>query len=347
LLSRRGAVPELEAELRDLGAEVTATACDVGDRDALAAALAGIPVGHPLTAVFHAAGVLDDGLVTSLTPQRLATVWRPKADAARHLHELTQETDLAEFVLFSSAAGVLGNAGQGNYAAANSYLDALAVARRGQGLPARSLAWGLWGERSAIVTEDAFDRTVRRGVRPMAPADALALMDAALRRDEAVLLPLDVDPVVLRDTDPLPHLWRALVRTKAHRRTAQPARRSLADVAPAERVATLTELVVAEAAKVLGSDDTDRIELDRPFRDLGFDSLSAVELRNRLSAATGVRLPATAVFSYPTPRALVDKLLGDLFPTAPDESTVDERPLDVNGLDVDGLIAHALRTPQA
>jgi len=336
LLSRRGDIPVLAVE----GVHVTALACDVGDRDALAAALASIPAAHPLTGVFHAAGVLDDGLVESLTPERLDRVWRAKADGARHLHELTRNADLAEFVLFSSAAGVLGNAGQGNYAAANTYLDALAAARRSHGLPARSLAWGLWADRSAIVTEDAYDRTVRRGVRPMAAADALALLDAALRTDEPLLLPMDVDLTVLRDMDDLPRLWRGLLRTRTHRPTAQVVTRSLTDVPPGERVAALTDLVLGHTAKVLGRDD--RVDIDRPFRDLGFDSLSAVELRNRINAATGVRLSATAVFSYPTPRALVAKLLADLFPADAAPQTQDG-PLDVDTLDVDSLVAHALR----
>ncbi|QUQ64261.1 type I polyketide synthase [Kutzneria sp. CA-103260] len=340
LLSRRGEVPELAADLAAQGAHVTALACDVGDRDALSAALASIPAAHPLTGVFHAAGVLDDGLVDSLTPERLNRVWRAKADGARHLHELTGDAELAEFVLFSSAAGVLGNAGQGNYAAANTYLDALASVRRSEGLPARSLAWGLWADRSEIMTEDAYDRTVRRGVRPMAAADALALLDAALRTDEPLLLPMDVDLAVLRDMDDLPRLWRGLLPMRTYRPTAQVVTRSLADVPAGERVAVLTDLVLGHTAKVLGRDD--RVDIDRPFRDLGFDSLSAVELRNRVNAATGVRLSATAVFSHPTPRALVAKLMDDLFPAdaAPE---AEDGPLDVDALDVDSLVAHALR----
>ncbi|MGO4758261.1 beta-ketoacyl reductase, partial [Streptomyces sp. 2MCAF27] len=146
LASRRGpdapGATELGAELAELGAEVTVRACDSGDRAALADLIARIPTGHPLTGVVHAAGVLDDATVSSLTPRHLDTALTPKADAAFHLHELTRHAQLRAFVLFSSAAGVLGAAGQGNYAAANAFLDALAEHRRAQGLPALSLAWG-------------------------------------------------------------------------------------------------------------------------------------------------------------------------------------------------------------
>nr|WP_211768483.1 type I polyketide synthase [Kutzneria sp. CA-103260] len=340
LLSRRGEIPELAAELAAQGAHVTTAACDVADRDALARVLADVPAEHPLTAVFHTAGVLDDGLVDALTPSRLSTVWRPKADGARNLHELTGHAELAAFVLFSSAAGVVGSAGQANYAAANAYLDAFAAWRHAQGLPAVSLAWGMWAELSAM-TKGHAERMSRRGVRPLSTRRALAMLDAALRRDEALLLPIDVDEQELRAMDDLPHLWRGLVGTRTQRRAARSITLSLADVPVAERETMLTDLVRTEVAAVLGHGSAAQVELDRPFRDLGFDSLSAVELRNRINATTGVRLSATAVFSHPTPRALVAKLLDDLFPAPVDDD------LDVDDLDLDSLVARALRGPEA
>ncbi|MDT5030326.1 MAG: hypothetical protein QOC94_497, partial [Actinoplanes sp.] len=338
LLSRRGAVPELEAELTAWGARVTTAACDVADRDALARALSAVPAGHPLTAVFHTAGVLDDGVVEALNPERLGTVWRPKVDGARHLHELTANAELSAFVLFSSAAGVLGNAGQAGYAAANAYLDAFAGWRRSRGLPAVSLAWGMWAELSEM-TKAHTERMSRRGVRLLSTERALAMLDEALGRDEPALLALDMDDQALRDADTVPHLWRGLAGIRPQRRAVRTVEVSLADVPEADRLATLTDVVRAEVAGVLGHGSPAQVELERPFRDLGFDSLSAVELRNRINAATGVRLSATAVFSYPTPRALVDKLLTDLYPS----TAVDDAETDVDDLDLDGLVARALR----
>ncbi|MGO4425736.1 beta-ketoacyl reductase, partial [Streptomyces sp. MCAF7] len=200
LASRRGpdapGATELGAELAELGAEVTVRACDSGDRAALADLIARIPTGHPLTGVVHAAGVLDDATVSSLTPRHLDTALTPKADAAFHLHELTRHAQLRAFVLFSSAAGVLGAAGQGNYAAANAFLDALAEHRRAQGLPALSLAWGLWEQGSGMTGHlDGTDlaRITRSGLAPLATEDALALFDAALVGDRPCLVPARLD----------------------------------------------------------------------------------------------------------------------------------------------------------
>ncbi|MFB9904377.1 SDR family NAD(P)-dependent oxidoreductase [Allokutzneria oryzae] len=343
LVSRRGVTPELEDELTAQGATVTVAACDVADRDALAEVIAAVE--RPLTAVIHAAGVLDDGLVDSLTPERLDAVWRPKVEGARNLHELTRDADLAAFVLFSSAAGVLGNAGQGSYAAANAYLDAFAAWRRSHGLPALSLAWGLWADLSTM-TERSADRLTRRGIRPMPAARALALFDAALRRDEPLLLPLEVDQQALQENPP--HLWRSLVRARTRRRVAKTSTDWLSSVPAADRAAALVDLVRTHAAKVLGHDSPEQVAADRPFRDLGFDSLSGVELRNRLNAATGLRLSATAVFNFPTPAALVDKMLADLFPETPAPETpapeISAPEVDVDLLDVDSLVERALRT---
>ncbi|WP_405790432.1 SDR family NAD(P)-dependent oxidoreductase [Streptomyces sp. NBC_01367] len=317
LVSRRGEATELSAELAALGAEVSWAACDVADRDALAAVLAGIPAEHPLTAVVHTAGVLDDGVVGSLTAERLSAVLRPKVDAAWNLHELTQDLDLDAFVLFSSAAGVFGGAGQANYAAANTFLDALAAHRRAQGLAATSLAWGLWtgvGGMGGDLADGDRERINRGGIGVIAPETGLALFDAARRTDDPLLVPLPLDLAALRAqarTGLVPDLLRGLVRVPARRAAGQGAtadgsalRTRLSALPAEEREAALLETVRAEVAAVLGHASTDEVPADRAFKELGFDSLTSVELRNRLGAAIGERLPATLVFDYPTPSAL-------------------------------------------
>ncbi|MFJ9846749.1 type I polyketide synthase [Kitasatospora sp. NPDC101155] len=312
----------LVEELTALGAEVTVAACDTADRDALVALLAAVPAEHPLTAVVHAAGVLDDGVVEGLTAERLAAVLRPKADAARHLHELTQGLDLADLVLFSSAAGVFGSPGQGNYAAANAWLDALAQHRRVAGLPTTALAWGLWAQASTMTAHlGATDRAraEQSGALTLSTPDGLALFDAALADHRAFLVPVRLDTAALRSRGAaeLPALLRSLVRTPA-RRTAQGAqaadglRARLAGLTAADRAAALLDLVSGCTAAVLGHSSVDQVHATRPFRDLGLDSLTAVELRNRLNTATGLRLPATLVFDHPTPGALAGHLADGL-----------------------------------
>ncbi|MET3988095.1 type I polyketide synthase [Streptomyces sp. PvR034] len=302
---------ELVAELTALGATVRVEACDAADRAALGALLDGL---DGLCGVVHAAGALDDGVVSGLTPERLDTVLRPKVDAAWNLHELTRDRDLALFVLFSSAAGVFGSPGQGGYAAANSYLDALAQERRVEGLPAHSLAWGLWADRSAMTgalgTAD-LDRMRRAGIRPLATEEGLALFDAAVRLPHAYTVPVRLDLGMLREQRPLGPLFRALVRSTVKRAAANTPvgggdglRDRLAALVPVERDRELTELVRAQAALVLGHGSAGAVEVDRAFRDMGFDSLTAVELRNRIGSATGLRLPVTVVFDHPTPIAL-------------------------------------------
>ncbi|WP_151775829.1 type I polyketide synthase, partial [Streptomyces abyssomicinicus] len=332
LTSRRGAAAEGAAGLRDellaAGAEsVRVEACDVADREALAALLASIPVERALTAVVHTAGVLDDGTIDSLTPERVDTVLRPKADAAWNLHELTRDVDLTAFVLFSSVVATIGYAGQANYAAANAYLDGLAAHRRAHGLPATSLAWGLWADASGMtghLADSDLARMARAGVAPLPGEEGLALLDAALRRDDALLLPARLDLTSLRTqaaTDGVPPVFRALVRTPA-RRAAQAgdaggaAGRSwterMAALPEQERDQAVLDLVRHQVATVLGHADADGIAVNRAFKLLGFDSLTAVELRNRLTAATGVRLPATVVFDHPSPAALADHLRGQV-----------------------------------
>ncbi|MFJ7212995.1 SDR family NAD(P)-dependent oxidoreductase [Amycolatopsis sp. NPDC098790] len=293
LASRRGEAPELCADLAALGADVTAVACDLADRAAVARMLAAIP--RRLTAAVHAAGVVADATVSALTPDRLDEVLRPKLDAAWHLHELT--TDLSAFVLFSSAAGVLGGPGQANYAAGNAFLDALAQHRRARGLPAVSLAWGAWEHGMAGQLDDRDRaRITGSGIAALSDEEGLALFDAALGAEEAVLVPVRFDPAALRSESPL---LRRLVRGRIRR---------VAEAAPEPSVdrsePALLDLVCEHAAVVLGFGSAAEIDRGRAFRDLGFDSLTSVELRNRLAAATGLRLPSTLVFDQPTPVAL-------------------------------------------
>ncbi|WTU24477.1 type I polyketide synthase [Kitasatospora purpeofusca] len=317
LLSRRGAdapgASELHTELTALGASVTITAADTADREALAAAIAAVPSAHPLTAVVHTAGVVDDGVLTALTPDRLAAVWAPKADGARHLHELTRGHDLAAFVLYSSVAAALGGPGQASYAAANTYLDALAAHRRSIGLPAQSLAWGQWAEVSGItehLTEADLRRAARAGLRPIPTERGTALFDAAERVDAGFLVAVPLDLAAVRAQREVPPLLRGLVPPA--RRTAgaaSPAAAAptllprLAALGEEERVAAVLELVRTEVAAVLGS-EPGAVPAGKAFNDLGLDSLSAVELRNRLTAATGLRLPPTVTFDHPDPTEL-------------------------------------------
>ncbi|MDX3692650.1 SDR family NAD(P)-dependent oxidoreductase [Streptomyces europaeiscabiei] len=318
----------LRAELAALGAEVTVAACDIADRTALASLLAGIPADRPLTAVVHSAGVLADGVLSSMSPQRLAEALRPKADAVAALHDLTRDLDLARFVVFSSVAGTFGGAGQANYSAANAFLDAFAHHRRAQGLPAVSLAWGTWLPDAGMTGElsDADrERHARTGMVPLSPGQGMRLLDAAADSDRAALLPMDIDPAALREHhDVLPVLLRGLVRTPARRRAGtaagpaasapapQPLAERLAPLPAADREHLLLDVVAEQAAAVLGHGSAADIDPEQTFKELGFDSLTAVELRNRLGAATGLRLPATLVFDYPTALAQVRYLLGEL-----------------------------------
>ncbi|MFI5638870.1 type I polyketide synthase [Streptomyces goshikiensis] len=334
LVGRRGgSTPEAErlgAELAAAGASVTWAACDVADRDALAAVLAEIPAEHPLGAVVHTAGVLDDGVITSLTPERLSAVLRPKADAAVHLHELTRDLDLSAFLLFSSIGGVFGGAGQGNYAAANVFLDALARHRRSLGLPATSLAWALWADGAGMagsLTDADVSRMTRGGLPPLTSAEGLDLFDLAHRLDEAAPVLMRVDLAGLRtqaQAGTLSPLLRGLVRVPTRRHAGGAAavaggsglRQRLAGLPAAEQDRTLLDLVRGQVATALGYPGAAAVEPGRSFKELGFDSLTAVELRNLLGEATGRRLPATLVFDYPTATALAQylrqELLGDL-----------------------------------
>uniref|UniRef100_UPI0005BCBC29 type I polyketide synthase n=1 Tax=Streptomyces sp. NRRL F-5123 TaxID=1463856 RepID=UPI0005BCBC29 len=323
LAGRRGpraeGAAELAAELTAAGAEVTVAACDVADRTALADLLASIPGDRPLTAVVHTAGVLDDASIGSLTPEKLAAVWQPKAAAAWHLHELTRDLDLAAFVLFSSVIGVIGGRGQGNYAAANTFLDALARHRAARGLAATSLAWGLWDQEGGMISAMSradLARMSRAGVAPMPAEQGLALLDAALAAGTTFTVPARLDAAALRSRSAagtMPPLFRDLVRTPVRRvvkGAAGPDASSgswtdtLSGLPEEERRRQIGELVDAQIAAVLEHSGPDGIAGDRTFKELGFDSLTSVDLRNRLNAATGLRLPATLVFDHPTPAAV-------------------------------------------
>ncbi|MFB6893128.1 SDR family NAD(P)-dependent oxidoreductase, partial [Kitasatospora sp. NPDC056327] len=329
LVSRSGpeapGAAELVAELRESGAEVTVAACDAADPAAVAALLADLPAGHPLTAVVHAAGTVDDATVESLTPERLAAVLRTKADSARVLHELTRGLGLAAFVLFSSAAATFGGPGQGNYAAANAFLDGLAAHRRAHGLPATSLAWGLWAQSSAITGNlSAADlQRMRRGGIAALPSDqALALFDTAVARPGAAFVAARLELSALREQardGVLPPLFGRLVRGGV-RRAARPGGEGalqglaaeLAGLPEDQQRQALSRAVAGQVAAVLGHSSADALSADRAFKELGFDSLTAVDLRNRLGAATGLRLPATLVFDHPTPAAVAEYVRGRL-----------------------------------
>ncbi|WP_374250707.1 type I polyketide synthase [Micromonospora sp. R77] len=331
LLSRRGpAAPgaaDLVAELTALGAQPVVVACDVADQAALAAVLDALPADRPLTGVVHAAGVLADATVTSLRPDQVRQVLRAKVDAAVNLHELTRTAPLTAFVLFSSVSAAFGAPGQGNYAAANAFLDAFAAHRRHAGLPALSLGWSLWAQASGMtghLDEADLRRMARGGVVPLSTADGVALFDLAARAGRAAVLPMRLDLATLRDTaDHLPPVFRTLVRP-SRRRAAEAGSVAaaslvyrLAALDPEDRRSALRDLVREQAATVLGHDTAQDVPVDRPFRDLGIDSLTAVELRNRLNAATGLRLPATLVFDHPTGAAVAEHLLERLLGAEP------------------------------
>ncbi|WP_245805218.1 type I polyketide synthase [Amycolatopsis australiensis] len=354
LLSRRGpdapGADELREELELLGARTEIVACDAADRDALEQVIA----GRELSAVVHAAGVLDDGVLESVTPDRLTAVLRPKVDAALNLHELCG--DVAAFVLFSGGAGTFGSAGQPAYAAANAFLDALARHRRAHGLPATSLAWGLWAEASGMTGHLAGAdraRLSRGGIRPLSTEDALALFDAGLRAAEPAVVPVDLDLAALRSRAAVPAVLRGLVPAGPRRVVAAgeetgPSFAQRFEAIPADdRDRFLLDLVRGHVATVLAHESAAAIEPERALSELGFDSLTAVELRNRLTAATGLRLPATVIFDYPTSAAVaarLHELLGDGGAPRPVVALLDELgrlEATLAGLDADGAAAVA------
>ncbi len=323
LLSRRGpgaaGAGELVAELLGLGAEAEVLACDVADPKQLRQALDSIPAARPPVAVLHTAGVLDDGTVDALDPDRLAATFAPKAGAAWHLHELTAELPDCELILFSSVAGSFGNPGQGNYAAANAFLDGLAARRREQGLPVLSLAWGGWKRESAMtggLGEADVARLARTGIGGLDDGEGLELFDRARALGADRLVPLRLDLAGLRASARaglLPPLLSGLVPAPARRsRGAAALAARLAAVPEAEREALVLGLVRTHAAAALGRAGGEEIDPATSFKDLGFDSLAAVELRNRLDQETGLRLPATLIFDHPTATAVTAFLLAEV-----------------------------------
>ncbi|WP_194827278.1 type I polyketide synthase [Nocardia sp. XZ_19_231] len=349
LLVSRGAIDT--AELTARGVQVTTAACDVTDSAALAEAIATIPAEHPLIAVVHAAGVVDDGVVDTLTPEQFERVLRPKVDGAWNLHNATRELNLTAFVLFSSVASVLGAAGQGNYAAANAYLDALAGQRRAEGLPATALAWGLWARQTGITGHlDATDhaRLARTGIFALSDTEGLRLFDAACEREETFLAAVALEAGALDPAGAPPPL-RDLIRPR--RRTdigAGATRRH--DTGATDPAALSTRIAVMDTdsrreyvrdlvrdtiATVLGHAADSTVDADRSFKELGFDSLTGMELRTRLGAATGLRLPATLVFDYPTPDDVAAHL----------EERLEAEILSTTGLSDDAVRATLARIP--
>ncbi|MFF8632003.1 type I polyketide synthase [Streptomyces werraensis] len=340
LASRRGpdaeGVPELVAELAGQGAAVEVVACDVSDRAQVEALLATVPDAHPLRGVVHTAGVFDDGLIGALTPERLARVFAPKVDAVRHLDALTRDLDLDAFVVYSSVAGLSGGAGQGNYSAANAFLDGLMSHRRAAGLPGLSLAWGLWEQSLGMAGHlSAVDqaRASRSGVLEISATEGMELFDAALVSERALLVPVKLDLRTVRaDASAgaaVPHLLRGLVRTGRQQARAVAGTAGegsllsdrLAGLVPAEQETLLLDLVRAQAAVVLGHTEPGGVRADMAFKDAGFDSLTSVELRNRLREATGLKLPPTLVFDYPSPQVLARYLREEFGEVAAPEAT--------------------------
>jgi NAD(P)-dependent dehydrogenase (short-subunit alcohol dehydrogenase family)/acyl carrier protein len=349
LLGRRGAdapgMAALTAELAAGGAHAEVVACDVADRVALAAALATVPPERPVTAIVHAAGVVDDALLADVTGEQVERVLRPKVDGALNLLELTRDLPLVDVVWFSSATALVGNAGQAAYAAANAALDALARRGRAAGRPVRSLAWGPWADPDSMagrLAPTAAEHIRRLGVVPLTTAEGLTLLDATAGLPDPVLLALRVDRAAIARARPdqVPWLLAGLAPTRAAGSTlthaspglaaglrvadgkgadgkaadgeAAPLRDRLAGLAEEERARAVLHLVLAEVARVLGHGQPDEVDARQPFLDLGFTSLTAVELRNELSALTGLRLPATLVFEFPTPVALARHLISEL-----------------------------------
>ena len=338
LLSRRGrdapGAEELARRLETLGAgRVTIESCDVADRERLAAVLAAMPADRPLTAVVHTAAVLDDALISVLSREQIENALRVKAEGARHLHELTADRALDAFVLFSSVAGICGPAGQANYAPGNAYLDALAAHRRARGLAGASIAWGYWAD-GGLATDEAASQFAHLGLAGMAAGPAVRALERTLTRGDTYAVVCDADWSVLDAARPAPHPLlselptvkaRAAERSAAGRGTdaAQSsdtahhpalAQRAAAAVSAAERERVVVEAVLAESAAVLGRASATGIEPGAAFRDIGFDSLATLRLRNRLAALSGISLPASLVFDHPTPRTVAGYLAGRLAP---------------------------------
>ncbi|MEV3964773.1 SDR family NAD(P)-dependent oxidoreductase [Nocardia sp. NPDC050193] len=325
LTSRRGAdapgAAELREELSALGAHVEVMACDVADRAAVDAMVSAIPSEHPLTGVIHAAGVLADGVFTALTAERIAEVLRPKVDAAWNLHEATKDLDLSAFVLYSSITGLIGNPGQANYAAANAFLDALAQHRQVSALPATSVVWGPWLERTGMTGAADFAQLRRQGFAPLSDVEGMALLDAALASGRTAFVAARIDRTALTQTSPgeLRAIMRGLIPHAYHRVVEHTSESSglvaqLQGRSTAERERVIIETIRLQAAAVLGHTGADSIAMDKPFSGIGFDSLGVLEFRNRLAEVTGLSLPSTLVYDHPTVAAVAKLVLSRLEP---------------------------------
>ncbi|MFE7622295.1 type I polyketide synthase [Streptomyces sp. NPDC057509] len=320
LVSRRGPEAEGARELREglqaLGAEVDVVACDVAVR----AEVEALFERFDISAVVHTAGVLDDGVVDGLTPERVAGVWDAKAAGAWNLHHASLGRELDAFVLFSSAAGVWGGAGQGAYAAANAALDGLVEYRRAQGLAGSSIGWGPWAEGGMADDATVLARMDRGGVRPLDPGTALDILGSA----EGCFAVADMDwerfvssVTALRAN----RLWDEVAPRRAERPAVEAGGlgERLAGLSDVARRSLVMDVVRGQVAAVLGFADPAAVEVSKAFRDLGFDSLTAVELRNALTAETGLKLPSTLAFDHPTTLALTEFLLGELGGKSGDE----------------------------
>jgi acyl carrier protein len=334
-------------ELETLGARVTIAAVDVSDATALACVLGAIASDQPLRAVVHAAGALDDGVLTEQTPERVARVMSPKVQGACNLDALTRQADLDAFILFSSLAGTLGSAGQGPYAAANAFLDALAARRQAMGLPAQSLAWGLWLDDSqdkgaglaARLASAQRARLMRTGVKPLSPSQGIALLQTALARPEPQLVAAPFDLRALRKAlgNDVPPFWRGLIQMvqRAAEGRAGTWVRELGTLSPEQRERAILDAVRAEVARILSLSSADVVTADRPLRELGLDSLMAVELRNALGKRVGLTLPATLAYDHPTPAAIAKYVHGKVRSIVESRSTtsIDDLIVTLDRLD--------------
>ncbi len=338
LTSRRGpeapGASELIAELAALGCEAKAVACDVSEREQVKELLAQVPAQAPLGMLVHCAGRLDDGVIEALDPERLEKVLAAKANGAWHLHEATRDIELSDFVLYSSVAASFGSPGQGNYAAANSFLDALAQKRRAEGLPATAIAWGMWegaGGMTAQLSEADLARLARSGLGAIEPEQGLELFDRARCQAAPLALAVPLQSPRLKSLAAaglLPPLLSGLVKVNRRRARAQSGSlaRRLAQVPEPERKALVLELVREHAAAVLGHSSAQAIDPAANFKDLGFDSLGAVELRNRLAQAAGLQIEATLVFDHPSSEAVAGYLLEAVEGKVGAEVTCPRRP---------------------
>ncbi|APE34784.1 hypothetical protein BOX37_13450 [Nocardia mangyaensis] len=329
LTSRSGScapgATELVRELSDLGAQVTVAACDTADGEAVRSLLAAIPAEHPLGTVVHAAGTLDDALFTTMNVEQLESVLPAKVDGAWNLHQHTSHLDLTDFIVFSSAAGALGAPAQANYAAANTFLDSLAQHRQHRGLPAASMAWGLWEQATGLTgTLNAADlsRINRGGFQAMPTPLALSVYDAARLLGRPHTLTTAIDIGALRTASglaELPPLLRGLLTTRRRVDTrgfdAGALAKKLVGLSEKDQYTVVLDLIKSHIAAVLGHSGPDVVDADQKFLDMGFDSLSAVELRNRLKAtAGGAKMSTTVIFDYPTPASLAEFIRGQITP---------------------------------